>query len=72
MMKDAVGERVPTSTAATRRTEPEVVAAISSGSGQQDAAEPARWGFGVQHGLMLVIAGVALGALTGLWVRRVR
>ena len=69
MIQDAVADESPYR---PRRTEPEVIAAISSGSGQPGAAEPVRWGFGVQQGLMLVVAGVALGALTGLWVRRVR
>ena len=71
-MNDVVAEGVPTSTAAARQTEPAVVAAISSGAGQPDARELARWGFSLQHGLMLLVAGVALGALVGLWVQRVR
>ena len=72
-MNDVLAEGVPTSTAAARQTEPAVVAAISSsGAGQPDAREPARWGFSLQHGLMLLVAGVALGALVGLWVQRVR
>jgi hypothetical protein len=29
-------------------------------------------GFSLQHGLMLLAAGVALGVLTGLWMQRVR
>jgi hypothetical protein len=70
-MNDVVTEGVPTSTAATRQTEPAVVAAISSGEGHPIAPEPARWGFSLQHGLMLLAAGVALGVLTGLWVQRV-
>jgi len=71
-MNDAVTEGVPTSTAATQQTEPVVVAAISSGEGHLVAPEAARWGFSLQHGLMLLAAGVALGILTGLWVQRVR
>jgi hypothetical protein len=71
-MNDVVAEGVPTSTAAARQTEPAVVAAISSGAGQPDARELARWGFSLQRGLMLLVAGVALGALVGLWVQRVR
>ena len=71
-MNDVVAEGVPTSTAPARQTEPAVVAAISSGAGQPDAREPAHWGFSLQHGLMLLVAGVALGALVGLWVQRVR
>jgi len=49
-----------------------IVTAISSGEGHPIAPEPARWGFSLQHGLMLLAAGVALGVLTGLWVQRVR
>jgi len=71
-MNDVVAEGVPTSTAAARQTEPAVLAANSSGAGQPDACEPARWGFSLQHSLMLLVAGVALGALVGLWVQRVR
>jgi len=62
----------PGATAARRQTEPAVLAANSSGAGQPDACEPARWGFSLQRGLMLLVAGVALGALVGLWVQRVR
>jgi hypothetical protein len=71
-MNDVVTEGVPTSTAAQRQTEPVVVAAISSGEGHAIAPEPGHWGFSLQHGLMLLAAGVALGVLTGLWVQRVR
>jgi hypothetical protein len=71
-MNDVVAEGVPTSTVAARQTEPAVVPAICSGAGQPDAPEPARWGFSLQHGLMLLVAGVALGALVGLWAQRVR
>jgi hypothetical protein len=71
-MNDVVAERAPTSSAAARQTEPAVVAAISSGAGQPDAREPVRWGFSLHHGLMLLVAGIALGALVGLWVKRVR
>jgi len=68
-----MNEGVPTSTAATRQTEPVVVAAaISSGEGHPIAPELARWGFSLQHGLMLLAAGVALGVLTGLSMQRVR
>ena len=67
-----MNEGMPTSTAATRQTEPGVVAAISSGEGHPIAPEFARWGFSLQHGLMLLAAGVALGVLTGLWTQRVR
>jgi hypothetical protein len=67
-----MNEGVPTSTAATQQTEPGVVAAISSGEGHPIAPEPARWGFSLQHGLMLLAAGVALGVLTGVWMQRVR
>ena len=71
-MNNVVAEGVPTSTAAARQTEPAVLAANSSGGGRPDACEPARWGFSLQHGLMLLVAGVALGGLVGLWVQRVR
>ena len=70
-MNDLVTEGVPTSTAATRQSEPAVVAAIASGEGQPIAPEPAH-GFGLQHGLMLLAAGVVVGALIGLWVQRIR
>jgi hypothetical protein len=59
-------------TAAIRRTQPAVVAAISSGEGQPIAPEPARESHGLQQGLMLLAAGLALGTLTGLWVQRAR
>ena len=56
-MNDVVTEAVPRSTTA---------------AGQPDAREPLRWGFSLQHGLMLLVAGGALGALVGLWAQRVR
>jgi hypothetical protein len=71
-MNDVAAEGVPTSTATGQQTAPAVVPAISSGAGQPDAREPVRWGFSLQHGLILLVAGVALGALVGLWVQRVR
>jgi hypothetical protein len=71
-MNDVVAEGVPTSIAAARQTEPAVVAAISSGAGQPDAAKPCALGFSLDHGLMLPVAGVAVGALVGLSVQRVR
>ena len=71
-MNDVVAEGIPTSTKAARQTEPAVRNANSSGAGQTDACESAHWGFSLQRGLMLLVAGVALGALVGLWVKRVR
>jgi hypothetical protein len=59
-------------TAATRRTQPAVVAAISSGEGQPIAPEPARQSHGPQPVLMLLAAGFALGTLTSLWMQRAR
>jgi hypothetical protein len=59
-------------TAATRRTQPAVVAAISSGEGQPLAPEPVRESHGLQQGFMLLAAGLALGTLTSLWVQRAR
>jgi hypothetical protein len=59
-------------TAATRLTQPAVLAAISSGEGQTSAPEPARENSRLQPGLMLLAAGFALGTLTSLWVQRAR
>jgi hypothetical protein len=59
-------------TAAKQRTQPAVVAAISSGEGQLIAPELAPRSCGFQQGLMLLAAGIALGALTSLWVQRER
>jgi hypothetical protein len=71
-MNDIVTEAVPTSTTTARQSEPALVVTSSSGAGHPDAREPVRWGFSLQHGLMLLVAGVALGALVGLWAQRVR
>jgi hypothetical protein len=59
-------------TAATRRTRPAVVAAISSGEGQPVAPEPSPESRGLQPGLMLLAASLALGTLASLWVQRAR
>jgi hypothetical protein len=59
-------------TAATRLTQPAVLAAISSGEGQPVAPEPARANSGLQPGLMLLAAGLALGTLATLWMQRAR
>jgi hypothetical protein len=57
----------PTSTAATRRTEPAIVAGISSGEGQQIAPdEPAPR----RNSRILLAAALALGAATGSWLVR--
>jgi hypothetical protein len=64
----------PTSTAATRQTEPEVVAAISSGEGSPDLPTAFRIGtFEVSHtGLgVLLAAGFAIGfGAVWMWQRR--
>lgn len=41
-MNDCVARKVPTSTAATPQTEPEVIAAISSGDGRDDMEQAIR------------------------------
>jgi len=70
-MNDIMAEGVPTSTATSRQAE-SAAEAVNSDGVQPVAAEPARWGFGLQHGLMLLAAGIALGVITGLWVQRIR
>lgn len=64
----------PTTTAATQETEPEVVAAISSGEGNPELPTAFRIGtFEVSYGgvALLLAAGAALGyGMMRLWQRR--
>ena len=63
----------PTSMAATKETEPDVVAAISSGEGSPELPTAFRIGtFEVSYGgaLMLLAAGLALGYGAALWWQR--
>ena len=72
-MSDTITEP-PTSTAATKETEPEVVAAISSGEGSPDLPTAFRIGtFEVSYGglAVLLTAGIAIGyGAMRLWQRR--
>jgi hypothetical protein len=71
-MSETIAEP-PTSTAATRETEPEVVAAISSGEGSPELPTAFRiGGFEVSHGgaLLLLAAGLALGYGAARWWQR--
>ena len=70
-MSDSITEP-PTSTAATQQTEPEVVAAISSGEGTPDLPTDIRVD-GPRHGYIQIVgllaAGIALGYGVTRWYR---
>jgi hypothetical protein len=71
-MADTTELPLPTSTADTRETEPEVVAGISSGEGSPDMPLSIRanqTGFGVR-GALLLVAGLAFGFAAARLVRR--
>jgi hypothetical protein len=69
-MADVATQDMPTSTAATRQTEPAVIAAISSAGDRTIADTPGRPGLTVRSLLLLLAAAAALGALTGWWAWR--
>jgi hypothetical protein len=70
-MDEHVTDLPPTSSAATRETEPEVVAGISSAEGSPDLPTDIRVG-GRDGGrtVMLLAAGLAFGFGAGWWLRR--
>lgn len=70
LMSDLQTATTPTSTAATRRTEPDIVAGISSGEGQ-----PATYDFSLDQGvplsnLMLVGGAAAVGFVASFALTR--
>ena len=70
-MDQEITERAPTSTAATRETEPEVVAAISSAEGNPSLPLSFRIGgieFPVGRTVMLLAGGLALGYGISRWM----
>jgi hypothetical protein len=73
LMSETITEP-PTSTAATKETKPEVVAAVFSGEGSPDLSTAFRVGtFEIKYGAMLLLctAGIALGyGITRWWQRR--
>jgi hypothetical protein len=71
-MDQTIAQPAPTSNATTKDTEPEVVAAISSGEGGPDLPTAIRIGgpaFGAGRALMLLAAGMALGCGAAYWLR---
>lgn len=70
-MANQMAEEKPTSTAATRQTEPSLIAAISSAKGRSTGPSPERRGLTANSGLLLA-AGLALGTLLGWWAWRDR
>ena len=72
-MDQPIAEAPPTSTAATRETEPEVVAGISSGEGSPSLPLSFRVsGLDVPYGrlAMLLAGGLALGYGLSRWMTR--
>ena len=72
-MDQPIAEAPPTSTAATRETEPEVVAGISSGEGNPNLPLSFRVaGLNVPYGrlAMLLAGGLALGYGLSRWMTR--
>ena len=70
-----ITERPPTSNAATRETEPEVVAAVSSAEGSPSLPLSFRIGgigFGRLRPLMLLAGGLAVGYGVSRWLMRHR
>ncbi len=68
-----IAETSPTSIAATRETEPEVVAAVSSAEGSPDLPLSFRSGgigFGHLRSVLLLGAGLALGYGVSRWLLR--
>jgi hypothetical protein len=66
-------EHPPTSSAATRETEPEVVAAVASAEGRPDLPSSFRTGnigFAYLRPLLLLSAGLALGYGVSRWLLR--
>jgi hypothetical protein len=65
-------EHPPTSSAATRETEPEVVAAVASAEGRPDLPSSFRGGggFGYLRPLLLLGAGLSLGYGVSRWLLR--
>ena len=72
-MSDAMIEDAPTSTATTRTTEPEVVAAVSSAEGTEDRPLSFRSESAARSLLrtpMMFAAGAVLGYAAYHWLRR--
>jgi len=70
-MDQEITERAPTSSAATKETEPEVVAAISSAEGNPSLPLSFRIGgieFPVARTAMLLAGGLALGYGISRWM----
>jgi hypothetical protein len=74
-MDQDITERPPTSSAATRETEPEVVAAVSSAEGSPNLPLSFRIGgisIGHWRAMMLLAGGLAVGYGVSRWLMRHR
>ena len=71
-MRHHIIEPAPTSSATTEKTEPEVVAAISSAEGGANlllALRSGRRAFDIARPQLLLAAAIALGCGAALWLR---
>jgi hypothetical protein len=67
-MDQRITDPPPTSGATTRKTEPDVVAAISSAEGNPNPLLPVRAGPGIGGPLLLLAGAMALGCVAASWL----
>jgi hypothetical protein len=68
-MDQRITDPTPTSGATTRKTEPDVVAAISSAEGNPDPPNSFGSGSGIGGSLLFLAGAMALGYVAASWLR---